>query len=207
METGFIYLASASPRRAELLRQLGVTFRVRPAALEEAISPGESPAQYVARTAADKAVAVSGQIAAEERAAVLGADTIVVSDSEILGKPTGPDAALAMLEQLSDRTHEVLSAVAVTDGQRTETRLCASKVRFRATTPRERAAYCATGEPLGKAGGYGIQGFAAAFIERLEGSYSAVMGLPLFETAELLARFALPAWLRTAPQRRRNKSL
>lgn len=198
METGFIYLASASPRRAELLRQLGVEFRVRPAELEEAIYPGETPEQFVERTAAEKAVAVAGWVAADQHVAVLGADTIVVVDSQVLGKPAGPDAAMAMLEQLSGKTHDVLSAVAVTDGDRTETRLCASKVRFRATTARERGAYCATAEPLDKAGAYGIQGFAAAFIERLEGSYSAVMGLPLFETAELLARFALPAWLYAA---------
>ena len=199
METSFIYLASASPRRAELLRQLGVEFRVRPAELEEVINSGETPEQFVARTAAEKAVAVCGRIAADEQAAVLGADTIVVADSQVLGKPAGREAALAMLEQLSGKTHDVLSAVAVTDGSSTETRVCASKVRFRATTARERAAYCATGEPLDKAGAYGIQGYAAAFIERLEGSYSAVMGLPLFETAELLARFAMPAWLHAAP--------
>jgi septum formation protein len=196
METGFIYLASASPRRAELLRQLGVEFRVRPAALEEAVHPGETPEHYVARAAAEKAAAVSGTIGASDACvAVLGADTIVVADREVLGKPAGRDAAMAMLEQLSGKTHAVLSAVAVTDGAQTQTRLCASKVRFRATTAAERAAYCATAEPFDKAGAYGIQGFAAAFIERLEGSYSAVMGLPLFETAELLGRFALPAWL------------
>jgi septum formation protein len=198
MEKGFIYLASASPRRAELLRQLGVTFRVRPAELEEAINPGETPEEYVARTATDKAVAVAAQIPTARHAAVLGADTIVVADNVVLGKPSGPQDALEMLERLSGRTHDVLSAVAVTDGQSTETRLCASKVRFRATTARERAAYCATGEPLDKAGGYGIQGYAAAFIERLEGSYSAVMGLPLFETAQLLAQFAVPGWLHAA---------
>ena len=199
METGFIYLASASPRRAELLRQLGVEFRVRPADLDESVSPGEAPADYVARAATEKAHAVSNSLTEAERgAAVLGADTIVVADQQILGKPAGPEAALEMLERLSGRTHEVLSAVTVTDGDQTQSRLSASKVRFRATTPAERAAYCATAEPLDKAGAYGIQGLAAAFIERLEGSYSAVMGLPLFETAELLARYSLPAWLHTA---------
>lgn len=199
METDFIYLASASPRRAELLRQLGVEFRVRPADLDESVSPGEAPADYVARTAAEKAHAVSHALSEAERgAAVLGADTIVVRNQQILGKPAGPDAALTMLERLSGTTHEVLSAVTVTDGIKTQSRLSASKVRFRATTPAERAAYCATAEPLDKAGAYGIQGLAAAFIERLEGSYSAVMGLPLFETAELLAAYSLPAWLHTA---------
>lgn len=201
METGFIYLASASPRRAELLRQLGVDFRVQPADLDEAIAPGETPEQYVERTAAEKAAAVSvATAAAPQRVAVLGADTIVVAERQILGKPVGRDAAMAMLAALSGRTHRVLSAVAVTDGATTQSRLCASKVRFRTTTAQERAAYCATAEPLDKAGAYGIQGFAAAFIERLEGSYSAVMGLPLFETAELLARFALPTWLHAVPE-------
>lgn len=196
MKTDFIYLASASPRRAELLRQLGIAFRVRPAALDERVLPGETPKYYVERTATDKALAVSASLEQpEERAAILGADTVVVADGRVLGKPAGPQAAMAMLATLSGRTHEVLSAVAVTDGEHTQTRLCASKVRFRATTDRERAAYCATAEPFDKAGAYGIQGFAAAFIEHLEGSYSAVMGLPLFETAELLARFALPGWL------------
>ncbi|MGD2167412.1 MAG: Maf family protein [Gammaproteobacteria bacterium] len=202
METDFIYLASASPRRAELLRQLGVEFRVRPAELEEAIRPGESPAHYVERTAREKAAVVSGAIAASEApTAVLGADTVVVADARVLGKPGGLDAALAMLELLSGRTHDVLSAVAVTDGRRTHARVCSSKVRFRATTARERAAYCATPEPFDKAGAYGIQGFAAAFIEQLEGSYSAVMGLPLFETAELLAPFAQPRWLHAIQDR------
>lgn len=198
MDTGFIYLASASPRRAQLLRQLGVEFRVRPAELEEAIRPGESPEHYVARTAAEKASAVCESVAGETHAAVLGADTIVVAQHEVLGKPADRDAALVMLERLSGESHAVVSAVALTDGRNTQTRLCASKVRFRATTAQERAAYCATGEPFDKAGAYGIQGLAAAFIERLEGSYTGVMGLPLFETAELLARFALPAWLHAA---------
>ena len=197
MSTGFIYLASASPRRAELLRQLGVAFRVRPADLEESALDAEAPQDYVVRTAAAKAAAVQrGLDAAAEPRPVLAADTIVVCDDRMLGKPADRNAALAMLIALSGRTHAVLSAVAVAGPQGTQTRLCTSKVRFRATTPQERAAYCATAEPLDKAGAYGIQGFAAAFIEYLEGSYSAVMGLPLFETAELLAPFALPTWLR-----------
>lgn len=202
MEKDFIYLASASPRRAELLRQLGIEFQIRPADLPEQRLSGETPAHYVERTAAEKANAVSGSLRPhEQHAAVLGADTIVVVDSVVLGKPADESAALEMLAQLSGTTHQVLSAVAVTDGQSTQTALCASKVRFRATTAHERAAYCATGEPFDKAGAYGIQGLAAAFIERLEGSYSAVMGLPLFETAELLARFALPGWLHAASPR------
>lgn len=193
MGKGFIYLASASPRRVELLRQLGVEFRVQPADLDEEKFPEESPESYVRRIAEAKATAVRGQLAAE--APVLGADTAVVCDDEVLGKPAGTAAALEMLARLSGRTHEVLSAVALASASGTQIRLSISKVRFRATTASERAAYCATGEPLDKAGAYGIQGFAAAFVEHLEGSYSAVMGLPLYETAELLASLGLPGWL------------
>lgn len=200
MEKGFIYLASASPRRGELLAQLGIAFRRLPAELDEAALPDETPQAYVTRTAAAKAAAVCGTVAAEAAAPVLGADTIVVCDGAVLGKPVDVEAALDMLARLSGRTHEVLSAVAVTDGTTTATSVSSSKVRFRATTAAERAAYCATTEPFDKAGAYGIQGFAAVFIEHLEGSYSGVMGLPLFETAQLLAQFALPQWLH-APQR------
>jgi septum formation protein len=175
------------------LRQLGVEFRVQPADLDEERYPEESPESYVMRIAAAKAAAVHGQLA--EQAPVLGADTAVVCDDEVLGKPAGIAAALEMLAKLSGRTHEVLSAVALASASGTQARLTISKVRFRATTASERAAYCATGEPLDKAGAYGIQGFAAAFVEHLQGSYSAVMGLPLYETAELLAPFGLPDWL------------
>lgn len=202
MKKGFVYLASASPRRAELLSQLGVLFRARPADVDESAQAGESPEDYVVRTAAAKADTVHRAVSGSaEPAPVLGADTIVVCDARVLGKPADREAAIEMLAVLSGRTHEVLSAVALTDDAGTRTRLSASKVRFRATTADERSAYCATAEPLDKAGGYGIQGFAAAFIEHLEGSYSAVMGLPLFETAELLARFMLPAWLYVPPER------
>jgi septum formation protein len=193
MRKGFVYLASASPRRAELLRQLGVEFRVYPADLDETMYPAETASAYVTRIAAAKAAAVSGQVGAQ--APVLGADTAVLCDDQVLGKPAGSAAALDMLARLSGRTHEVLSAVAVAGEHGAQTRLSVSKVRFRATTAAERAAYCATREPLDKAGAYGIQGFAAAFVEHLEGSYSAVMGLPLYETSELLAPFRLPRWL------------
>ena len=193
MKKDFVYLASASPRRAELLRQLGVEFRVHPAELDELRHAGELPGAYVERLAAAKAAAVRGQLAAE--VPVVGADTVVVCEGQVLGKPADTTAALEMLGRLSGRTHEVLSAVAVADGRGTRTRLSVSKVRFRPTTFGERAAYCSTTEPLDKAGAYGIQGFAAAFVEYLEGSYSGVMGLPLCETAELLAPFELPRWL------------
>jgi len=204
MKKDFIYLASASPRRAELLRQLGVEFRVHPAELDELRLAGERPGAYVERLAAAKARAVHEELAAE--APVVGADTVVVCDGHVLGKPADSAGAIDMLGRLSGRTHEVLSAVAVADGQGTHTRLSVSKVRFRPTTLDERAAYCETGEPLDKAGAYGIQGFAAAFVEYLEGSYSGVMGLPLCETAELLAPFALPRWLRAHAIESRDES-
>ena len=200
MGKGFIYLASASPRRAELLSQLGVPFRCVPADLDESMLPGEAPAAYVLRTAIAKAEAVKAGAAAAEPAPVLGADTIVVCDGKVLGKPADEAAAMSMLAQLSGRTHEVLSAVVLCSDGEPSTRLCGSKVRFRATTTAERAAYCATAEPFDKAGAYGIQGYAAAFIEHLEGSYSGVMGLPLFETSQLLAGFGVPAWLHSPRQ-------
>jgi septum formation protein len=196
MTRDFIYLASASPRRSELLRQIGVPFEVRPAEIEERPLPNERPADYVLRVAAAKADVVWASPAVRERPRpVLAADTAVVVDERVLGKPADGPAALAMLEVLSGRSHTVLTGVALRAERAREQLLCASEVRFRATTAAERAAYCATGEPLGKAGAYGIQGFGAIFIERLHGSYSAVMGLPLFETAALLARFGLPDWL------------
>ena len=195
MTADFIYLASASPRRSELLRQLGVAFVVRPPAVPEAPQHGEPAAGYVERIASAKASAVWREVAAGEARPVLGADTAVVIDAEILGKPRDGDEALEMLERLSGRSHEVLSAVTVQLEDRAETRISSSKVRFRATTHDERAAYCATKEPLDKAGAYGIQGFGAVFISDLQGSYSGVMGLPIFETAALLDRFGLPVWL------------
>ena len=188
-----MYLASASPRRSELLRQIGVRFTVRPAAVAEEPLPGEKPEAYVTRLAAAKAEAV--WVAVADSRPVLGADTAVVLDGAVLGKPETVAEAAAMLERLSARTHCVLTAVAVRHAAGVETRLSASEVRFRATTSAERLAYCATGEPFDKAGGYGIQGHAAVFVEELRGSYSGVVGLPLFETAELLARCGINFWL------------
>jgi septum formation protein len=193
MGKDFVYLASASPRRSELLRQLGVPFTVRAAAIDEALSAGEQPEAYVVRLAAAKAEAVWAAVA--DARPVLGADTAVVLDGEVLGKPATAAEAAAMLERLSGRTHRVLTGVALRHAGGLDTRLSESEVRFRATTAGERRAYCATGEPFDKAGGYGIQGHAAVFVESLRGSYSGVVGLPLYETAQLLARCGLPAWL------------
>jgi septum formation protein len=194
MKKDFVYLASASPRRSELLRQIGVPFEVRPAEIVEAQAVGEAPDAFVLRLAAEKADAVWRRVAAEERRPVLAADTAVVLDERVLGKPADEVEAEAMLAALSGRTHRVLTAVALRCGATAETSLSSSEVRFRATTRDERAAYCRSGEPLDKAGGYGIQGRAAMFVEHLAGSYSGVVGLPLFETAALLARCGVALW-------------
>jgi len=193
MSKDFVYLASASPRRSELLRQIGVPFTVRAAAIAEDPHAGEAPEAYVARLAAAKAEAVWAAVA--DSRPVLGADTAVVLDREILGKPETVTQAADMLARLSGRSHRVLTAVALRHAGGVETRLSDSEVRFRATTAAERVAYCATGEPFDKAGGYGIQGHAAVFVESIKGSYSGVVGLPLYETAALLARCGIGFWL------------
>jgi len=195
MTTGFIYLGSASPRRRELLAQIGVPFRVLAAVTCEEPRRAESAEDYVGRVAGDKADAVWERVRGSEPAPVLAADTAVVVDEEILGKPGSESAALEMLARLSGRSHRVLTAVTLRWQQTRELRLVASEVRFRATTVAERVAYCRTGEPYDKAGAYAIQGFAAVFIEHLTGSYSSVMGLPLAETADLLAQLDMPPWL------------
>ncbi|WJW74876.1 nucleoside triphosphate pyrophosphatase [Thiohalobacter sp. IOR34] len=184
-----IYLASASPRRRELLEQIGVEYRLIHAAIDETPRPAEAPAELVQRLALAKAragLAVKGHV---DPLPVLGADTLVVLDDRVLGKPADAAAADAMLAALSGRSHEVLSAVALVDAGRERQALSASRVWFRDITPAERAAYWASGEPADKAGGYAIQGLGALFVARLEGSYSGVMGLPLFETARLLQEF------------------
>ncbi len=182
-----IYLASASPRRSQLLAQIGVPHAVRPAALDESVLPGEDPATYVERLAQSKAEALWDQLAPEERLPVLGADTTVALGKVMLGKPANSAESRAMLEQLSGRTHQVFTAVALRSDAGCEARVSVSNVTFRDLTAREMEAYAATAEPLDKAGGYAVQGLAAVFITRIAGSYSAVMGLPLCETAELLS--------------------
>jgi septum formation protein len=194
MKKDFVYLASASPRRSELLRQIGVPFEVRPAEIVETQADGEAADAYVLRLATEKADAVWRRVPAPERRPVLAADTAVVLEQRVLGKPADEVEAEAMLAALSGRTHRVLTAVALRCGDTTQTLLSRSEVRFRATTAEERDAYCRSGEPLDKAGGYGIQGRAAMFVEYLAGSYSGVVGLPLFETAALLARCGVTFW-------------
>lgn len=192
----FVYLASQSPRRRELLQQLGVRFELllpRPDEDAEALEaelPGEAPDAYVVRVCALKAkTAHERRVAGHHPAApILVADTTVTVDGAIMGKPADEAEAVAMLERLCAREHEVLTALAVVDaeGVLLPAALSRSRVRFAAVDRAALQRYAATGEPLGKAGAYGIQGRAAAFIERIEGSYSGIMGLPLFETAALL---------------------
>jgi septum formation protein len=180
-----IVLGSASPRRRALLRQLGLAFRVVPADLDEAVLPGEPPADYVLRVARDKAAAVWALTGGA--LPVLAADTTVVLDGCILGKPADRAEAIAMLGRLSDRTHEVFSAVAVQAGpRRVEDRVNVTRVTFAPLEQGWIEAYCDSGEPMDKAGAYGVQGAAAARIVRIEGSFSGVMGLPLYETYQLL---------------------
>lgn len=183
-----LVLASASPRRRELLAQIGIACRVSSADIDEAVQPAEAPADYVVRVACAKARAVRARSGGLP---VLAADTTVVIDGLILAKPRDRAAALAMLARLAGRSHQVLTAVALATGAGVAFRLSASDVRLRAVTPAECAAYWDTGEPRDKAGGYAIQGRGALFIEHLSGSYSGVMGLPLYETGQLLAAAGL----------------
>ncbi|UTW03843.1 septum formation inhibitor Maf [Amphritea atlantica] len=187
-----LVLASASPRRLELLQQIGVTCSVRPVDIPEVVQPGESPQAFVERLAREKACA--GLTVAAEGVVVLGADTVVVSNEQILGKPANRDEALAMLQQLSGSKHRVMTAVAVTNRERILTQVVTTEVQFRTLSQAECECYWDTGEPCDKAGAYGIQGLGAVFVASINGSYSAVVGLPLAETAALLDRFGIPVW-------------
>lgn len=190
------HLASASPRRRELLLQLGYRFVVLTAGIEERQGPTESGEDYVVRVAREKAAAGLAARPRGDRRPVLGADTEVLLGERVLGKPASREEGFAMLAQLSGRSHEVLCAVAVNDGTREHVALSRTRVSMRVLTPAEIAAYWETGEPCDKAGAYAIQGLAAAFVERIEGSYTGVVGLPLFETAELLRGFGIEGWQR-----------
>ena len=187
-----LYLASGSPRRRELLTQIGVPFIVISAPIDESPLPSESAPAYVERLARAKAAA--GLARVDGPAVVLGADTAVVLDGRILGKPENREDALAMLADLSGREHQVLTAVALDDGQRVHSFCVTSTVRFRAISTDEAQRYWASGEPADKAGGYAVQGLGAVFVTGLSGSYSAVVGLPLCETADLLGQFGIACW-------------
>lgn len=183
-----LYLASQSPRRCQLLQQLGVGFEVFKVDVPEQRQPHETPRAYVERVAQDKGRAALTALAGQVDACVLAADTEVVLDGEVFGKPVDAEAATGMLERLSGREHEVISAVCVLGAGELVSACCVSRVRMAVLDASDIATYVATGESFGKAGGYAIQGRAAAFITHLAGSYSGVMGLPLHETAGLLRR-------------------
>lgn len=184
-----LYLASTSPRRRELLAQLGLDFQVLPVDIDESVRAGEGPADYVLRLAREKAAAGLAQAG---EGVVVAADTSVVLDGEVLGKPASVAEALAMWSRLSGRDHEVLTGIAVGNRARQEARVVTTRVRFRALREPEMRAYWASGEPRDKAGGYAIQGRGAIFVTGIDGSYSNVVGLPLAETAALLDTFGLP---------------
>ena len=184
-----LYLASQSPRRRELLNQLGIDNRLLTVRVPDQRLPGEPPEDYVSRVAPEKAGAGLLQVLANPSALVLGADTEVVLDDRVYGKAETATEAAAMLGELAGREHRVLSVVWLLAAGREARALCESRVRFAAMSASDIAAYVASDDWRGKAGAYAIQGRAAAFIDHLEGSYSGVMGLPLFETAQLLRAF------------------
>ena len=189
-----LYLASGSARRRELLTQIGVPFTVVSAAIDETPLANETPVSYVERLARGKAAAGFAALAQTSGACVLGVDTAVIVDGQIFGKPVDQADALAMLMALAGREHEVLTAIALTDGQRCETRCVSSRVGFREISVEEATTYWHSGEPQDKAGGYAIQGLGSVFVAGLNGSYSAVVGLPVCETAQLLDQFGIPCW-------------
>jgi septum formation protein len=198
-----VYLASRSSRRRELLKQIGVSFEIlllregqgRPADFDETPLPGEAPAEYVQRVARAKVEAGWARLTQRRllRFPVLSADTTVALDREILGKPADREQAIDFLKRLSGKAHHVHTAVAVKFDQQVEVAVSSTAVEFRALTEAEMRQYVASGEPLDKAGGYAIQGRGAVFIRSISGSYTGVVGLPLFETSQLLARLGQPA--------------
>ncbi|MFW6093417.1 MAG: Maf family protein [Pseudomonadota bacterium] len=185
-----LVLASRSPRRAELLRRMGLSFEVRAMDVDESVRPGEGPEAYVVRLARRKAWAAAGA----GGVVALGADTAVILDDRVLGKPVDAEDAITTLCALSGRSHRVMTGIAASDGVRTVSRSVVTEVRFRRIERWEAEAYWRTGEPVDKAGGYGIQGIGGIFAESIRGSYSAVVGLPLAETEELLRELGVNTW-------------
>ena len=189
-----IILASASARRQELLAQIGISFTVRSQDIDESIGSAELAEDYVMRMAMEKAMSALRQLAGSQGGddtLVLAADTSVVCDADVLGKPSRESDALEMLLRLSGREHRVLSAVMLATKNKQAAQLSESRVTFREISLAEARQYYASGEPEGKAGSYAIQGYGAVFVKQLHGCYSGVMGLPLFETAQLLAEFGV----------------
>lgn len=193
-----IVLASRSPRRSALLDQVGIAHEVLAVDHDELRHAGEPPRAYAGRLAREKALLARRCHARAADRIVLAADTVVALGAEIFGKPDGEEDCARMLAALSGRTHEVITGIAVHDGATVTSQVSVSRVTFRAIGAEESRRYWHTGEPAGKAGGYAIQGLGAVFVERLEGSHSCVMGLPLFETARLLAAAGVQAWQRGA---------
>lgn len=190
-----LILASGSPRRRELLEQLGLKFDIRPADLDESVQPGEQAGRYVTRLSAEKANA-----GYEAGTVVLAADTTVVLGQDILGKPVSRQDAVMMLHALSGSTHEVLTGVTVMSDLGVDTVCVRTSVKFRELSLEEIEFYWSTGEPVDKAGAYGLQGIGSAFVVSLDGSYSNVIGLPLVETIELLRRHGVACLGVTASQ-------
>lgn len=193
-----LVLASASPRRAELLRQLGVAFVQQPADIDETAVPGESAEDYVVRLAREKALACEYAMGDQQRP-VLAADTCVVLDDQLLGKPDDRMDALAMLARLSGREHLVLTAVCLRWREQEHQCVSETRVQFISLQRQQVEAYIDTGEPFDKAGAYGIQGLAAAFVDTLAGSYSGVVGLPLAQTWQLLQQCGIATAFETRP--------
>jgi septum formation protein len=181
-----IVLASQSPRRAELLGRLGLEFEIRPADIDESYRGHEMPADHAERLARGKALAAAH---GRPDALVIGSDTIVVLGDDVLGKPADERQAVEMLQRLSGREHQVFTGIAVVRGERIESSIERVRVRFRVLSARECQEYVATGEPMDKAGAYGIQGYGAALVDAIEGDYFAVMGLPIARMLELIRRF------------------
>lgn len=195
-----LYLASRSPRRRALLQQAGVDFRLLDVSIHEQPLKHEAGQDFVCRMAREKAGAGLLDVASVPGAVVLASDTEVVLNNTIFGKPQTAEDAAAMLHQLSGQTHQVLTAVCVVNAGDEQWALKASTVRMARIQSDDLSAYLASGEWQGKAGGYGIQGLAARFIEHIEGSYSAIMGLPIFETCQLLAHFGIRMSEPNSPQ-------
>ena len=192
----FLYLASRSPRRRELLTQAGIPFRLLDVDVDESVLSGEPAVTYVERLARRKALAASESLKAQglEPAPVLAADTTVTVGADILGKPIDGEDAVKMLLQLSGKTHSVHTGVAIRFENAVETRVVSTRVCFADITAEMAERYVATGEPMDKAGSYGIQGFGGALVAGIEGSYSNIVGLPIRETVELAARYSVPFW-------------
>ena len=186
-----LVLASQSPRRLELLEQIGVHPAVHPAHIDETPLIDETPEDYVNRLARNKAEAVSQHYT---EALVIGSDTSVVIDQQILGKPENREEFISMFKRLSGAKHQVMTAVAITDGQHTRSEVVITQVSFYPISERDIEAYWLSGEPQDKAGGYGIQGLGALFVKEIQGSYSAVVGLPIAETGKILEKFGFSTW-------------